>query len=167
MIKMSEVLKVSYRGIGGLISLSLLFAFGFTSLMLFIVGALCLTMAVIVILNPSVLGDVTFISFGAKVVDPTAAFIILILAGFLLILLGGMFLALTTYLSKAVFALDKEIAVYVDRNVPSTGKVIDKLKNHPNDKISKLERLTILKEKNVLTEAEFLQEKQLILKEKA
>ena len=80
-------------------------------------------------------------------------------------------LALTNFIWNYSLRLDRNLSKYVDSNIPKTADLLERRKGNqvlttPNDKISKLERLAILKEQGVLTETEFLQEKQLILKEK-
>ena len=170
---MSEVIKVGYRGLGGFIAITLAFAFGVSSFAFFVVGAVAIALGVVIVINPQILQDIPVQMFSTRVLDPTVAFIALFVVGMVVIVLGVLFLSLTSAILKASVLADKRLSIFVDKNVPRTGEVIDKVKTktarheqEPTDKLSKLERLAKLKENGTLTEEEFLQEKRLILKEK-
>ena len=163
---MSEVVKIGYRGFGGFLGFSFLISFAIASLAFFVTGALMIAFSIFVVMEPSILQDISLNVFHTRIYDVGTAFGLIIFVGLLMILLGGVFLALTSYLAKTMFALDRELSLYVDKKVPKTGEVIDKLKDQKTDKLSELERLARLKESGVLSEEEFQQEKRLILKGK-
>lgn len=106
--------------------------------------------------------------FTSRITDPIFGSILSFLFGIVIIIIGSVFLALTSIIWKYSLKLDRGLTTYVDANVPKTGELIDRVRTpkvEPTDKLSKLERLGRLREKGVLTESEFLQQKQLILKE--
>ena len=165
---MSEILKISYRGFGGFLALTLIFSFAVVSFSLIITGVACIALAIFVFINPDILQTVTVNFFNTRITDPTIASGIIFVSAIVLILLGSVFLVLTNGIWNYSLRADKGISRYVDANVPKTGTLINRMRNspEPTDKISKLERLGKLRQQGVLTEAEFEQEKQLILKDK-
>ena len=168
---MSEILKVSYRGLGGFIVLTLIFAFAVTSLALLISGIAVIALSIYIVINPEILQTITVNFFTSKITDPGTASILVFLAGILVILLGSFFLALTNGIWHYSLKIDRGLSNYFDSTVPRTGELIERVKRpneitDPQDKISKLERLAKLKEQGILSDSEFEQEKQLILKQK-
>ena len=168
---MSEVLKLSYRGIGGFVLLTLIFTFAVTSLALLISGIAVIALSVYIQISPDILQTITVTLFTTRITDAVTASLLTFFSGILLILVGSVFLALTNFIWKYSLRLDKSLSKYVDLNVPKTSALLEKRKGdqipvQPQDKLSKLERLASLKQQGILTESEFLQEKQLILKEK-
>ena len=168
---MSEVLKITYRGFGGFILLTLIFAFAVTSLALLISGIAVIALSIYIQISPSILDTITVNLLTTRITNASTASLLLFFTGILIILLGSGFLALTNFIWNYSLRLDRNLSKYVDSNIPKTADLLERRKGNqvlttPNDKISKLERLAILKEQGVLTETEFLQEKQLILKEK-
>ena len=170
---MSEVIKIAYRGFGGFILFTLILTFAVTSLALLISGIAVVALSIYVLISPDILQTLSVSFFSGKITEPMTASIILFLSGILITLIGSVFLALTNIIWNYSLKIDKGLASYFDSKVPKTGVLIDRMRNqpatttlNPTDKISKLERLAKLKEQGILTENEFLQEKQLILKEK-
>ena len=170
---MSEVIKIAYRGFGGFILFTFILTFAVTSLALLISGIAVIALSIYVLINPDILQTFSVSFFSGRITDPTTASIIVFFSGILIILLGSGFLALTNIIWNYSLKIDKGLASFFDSKVPKTGVLIDRMKGQPAthtinpvDKISKLERLAKLKEQGILTENEFQQEKQLILKEK-
>ena len=141
--------------------------FGVTSFGFFIAGAFSIVFGILILINPNILAEITVNMFTSRVTDPNIAFFSLFVVGIIIIIFGALFLVLTSSILKWAGIADKKLAVFVDKNVPKTGKVLEKVKGHsePTDKLSKLERLANLKERGILTEEEFQQEKRLVLKE--
>ena len=171
---MSEVLKISYRGFGGFLLLSLIFTFATASFAFLVSGVAIIALAIYILINPAFLEVVPVMFISTRITSPLIASALSMVLGIIIILLGSGFLALTNGLWNYGLKLDKGLSRYVDTKVPKTGELLERVKKttvnhdneHPRDKISKLERLARLREQGVLTQSEFEQEKQMILKEK-
>jgi hypothetical protein len=129
-----------------------------------------IALAVYIIINPDTLTTITVSSFNGRIYDSNTAFFIVFFTGIIIILLGSGFLAFTNIFWKYLLKADKELASKIDSSIPKTSHLLDRVKKTPNydpknDKISKLERLGKLKDQGILSEVEFQQEKQIIIKE--
>lgn len=160
---MSEVLKVSYRSIGGFFALIFMFVFLMTGFSLFLAGIVLMVIVVVILLQPDLLADFP-IKIGAnyRVLDPVTAIALLSIIFVILIALGTAFVLLAIYTGKGAMVLDRNLSQMVDKNVP---RMKDLRNNKKLDRLSQLERLTSLHERGALTNAEYEQEKALILKQ--
>ncbi len=150
----SGLIKLAYRGVAGFFVLLFMFIFGAVGVALGFAGGLVTALSWIPLAYPEILTDVPIIVLGEQsVTDPVIGFLALLIAGLILLAVGFFFLAITYMIGKGAVIVDKELASIVDNAFSGTGK----------DRITRLERLAVLRDSGVLTDKEFELEKALIL----
>ena len=156
---MSELIKFGYKSIGGFFAVLFMFVFGVTAFALILSGALIVTMAIYGTLNPSFFELIPVQVFSSQISDPGVTAFLLLIAAIILIAVGSLFLGLTFLIARSAKIIDQELEKIIDRNIaPLSG-------SSPPDKISQLERLGNLRDRNVISEAEFQKEKAKILQQ--
>jgi hypothetical protein len=150
----SGLVKLAYRGLAGFLVVLIMFVFGVTGLAMSFAGGLVLALCWVPLAYPEILNVVDIFEVNSTVVtDPVLASLALLIAGLVLLAVGFLLLALTYVIGKGSIIIDKELSRFVDSAFATSNK----------DRISRLERLASLRERDILTEEEFEQEKALIL----
>ncbi|MHA2173777.1 MAG: SHOCT domain-containing protein [Candidatus Hodarchaeales archaeon] len=150
----SGLIKLAYRGVAGFIVLLLMFVLGVTGIALSFAGGVLIAVCWIPLAYPEILNEVNILVIaGNGTNDPVIATAALLIVGIFVLAIGFFFIVLTYFIGKGAIEVDKEISYAIDRAFMSSGK----------DRISQLERLAVLRDSGILTEAEFEQEKNLIL----
>ncbi|MFX0181671.1 MAG: SHOCT domain-containing protein [Candidatus Hodarchaeota archaeon] len=150
----SGLVKLAYRGLAGFVVVLVMFVLGVTGLAMSFAGGLVLALCWVPMAYPEILTVVDIFEVNnAAVTDPVVASLALLIAGVVLLAVGFLLLALTYIIGKGSIIIDKELSRFVDSAFTTSSK----------DRISRLERLASLRERGVLTEEEFEQEKALVL----
>ena len=150
----SGLIKLAYRGVAGFFVLLFIFVFGVVGIALGFAGGLVTALSWIPLAYPEILTQFSVIMVGEQsITDPVLASLVVLIAGLILLAVGFLFLALTYMIGKGAIIVDKELANIVDNAFSGSGK----------DRVARLERLAALRDRGVLTEKEFEQEKALIL----
>jgi len=155
---MSELIKLSYRGIGGFVVLLLVFIFGVVGFALAVSGGLITALCWTPLAFPEVIDYSNVEIWGRAVSDPVFITGILLLIGLILLAVGFFFLALAFTIGKASFIVDKELSQAVDRAFGTP-------RERRDDRIYQLERLAALRDRSVITPEEFEQEKAKIMEQ--
>lgn len=168
---MSEVIKISYRSFGGFLFFSFMFLFAASSFVFLVGGIIILGLSVFFLIDPSILEIIPVMFIDTRITDPMSAFIMGLIIGIFVVLLGLGFYVLTIRTWNYGLRLDRGLSKYVDSKLPQASHLLKRSNKVSDqrelpDKLSKLERLANLKEKGTITDSEFEQEKQLILKGK-
>ncbi|MHA1978059.1 MAG: SHOCT domain-containing protein [Candidatus Hodarchaeales archaeon] len=148
----SGLIKLAYRGVAGFVVLLLMFVVGVTGTVLSFAGGIIIAISWIPLAYPEILTEVPILVIGTQgTTSPLIATAGLLLAGIVLMAIGFLFLVFTYFLGKGAIQVDKQLSSAVDRTFSGT------------DRISKLERLAALRERGIITDSEFEQEKERIL----
>ena len=155
---MSELVKLAYRGFGGFITVTFIFAFSVTAFALFISSIATIFGAVYVLIDPGILDNVSINFLGERTIEASTASLLLISATIILFVLASFFVGLVLLIGKSALKIDQELGKFVDKTIPS-------LDGGRTDKYSQLERIGTLRSQGVLSEDEFNKEKAKILQE--
>ena len=149
----ASIIKLGYRGIGGFFVGMFLFTLGVTGGALAFSGGVILALCWIPLVYPEIVEYGTVEGTGAQFLidNPELLTPLLIVIGIILVGVGFFLLLLTYSLGKGAIIVDKEISTAIDRNFRS------------KDRLSQLERLANLKERDVLTQEQFESERTRIL----
>lgn len=166
---MSELVKISYRSFGGFLLLAFVFLFAASSFVFLIGGLSIIGLSFFILVDSRILETIPVMFITTRITDPIIGFLYSLLIGIITTLLGFGFYILTVKLWNYSLRLDRGLSRYIDSKLPKASFFKNQSKKssaqlEQQDKLSKLERLTKLKEQGTVTEAEFEQEKQLILK---
>ena len=158
---MSELVKITYKGVGGFFLFFILLTFGITGIILALAGGLIAALSWIPFVFPELLAETEIIFFTETITDPGLIFIVLLFTGFLLTLVGAIFIWLTVYIRRAADVIDEEISSAIDANLPTIKEI--RTKEASDGRVHSIERLANLHEKGYLTKEEFDSEKQKVL----
>jgi len=148
----SGLIKLAYRGVAGFFIILFIFVFGVVGVALGFSGGLVTALSWIPLAYPEILTQFPIIMMGEQsITDPVLASLVVLIVGLILLAVGFLFLALTYMIGKGAIIVDKELASIVDKAFSR------------KDRVEQLERLAALRDRGVLTEKEFQQEKALIL----
>ncbi len=149
----ASLIKVGYRGIAGFFVGLFMFTLGVTGGALAFSGGVVLALSWIPLVYPEIVEYGTIEGTGAQFLidNPELITPLLIVIGLILVAVGFLLLLLTYSIGKGAIIVDKEISSAIDRNFRS------------KDRLSQLERLASLREREVLTEEQFEAERARIL----
>lgn len=152
---MSQLVKIGYKSIGGFFAVLFMFVFGVNAFAFILAGALVTAITLYGFLNPSFFDLIPVQILGSQIADPELTGFLLLLVAVILFVVGSLFLGLTFLVAKSAKVIDRGLDKLVDNNIAPRS----------SDKITQLERLGNLRDKNVITEVEFQKEKAKVLQQ--
>ncbi|MFX0125519.1 MAG: hypothetical protein ACFFAE_17995 [Candidatus Hodarchaeota archaeon] len=116
---MSEPIKYGYRALGGAFLVILIIISGTIALTLLVAGVVLAGFSWLPYTYPEFLEEIRISFLGARITDPSYAFLLFLVSGLTLAAVGIILLGFVYYLAKTAEIIDKDLSDSVESTLPS------------------------------------------------
>jgi len=116
---MSEPIKYGYRALGGTVQVILIIISGTIALVLLAVGVALAGLSWLPYVYPDILETFRITFLGARIIDPSDAFLLFFISGLTLAAVGIILFGFVYYVAKTAQIIDKDITDSVESTLPS------------------------------------------------
>jgi hypothetical protein len=116
---MSEPIKYGYRALGGTFLVIAVIIFGAIALALLAFGIILVGFSWLPYVSPEILQAIRILFLGARITDPSYAFLLFFISGLTLITVGLILFGFVFYLGKTAQIIDKDLVDSIESTIPS------------------------------------------------